>query len=349
MRIRALAIVLLFMASAAFAQMGQPAISKVNPPSGTAAGGTLVTITGSGLFFCPPYMASCIAPVVFFGGRQAAVVEYASERVVVQTPSSSPGACDVVVTNNGGTATLSHGFTFGSTAFERVLLPVFISGEAQGGYGSRWATEIRGFNAGISALRITDHPEIPCQQESACGGYVTSRAFFSPILETERPGTGRFVYVTSGKVGSASLNLRVRDVSRESDTMGTELAVVTAADTFGADSIIPLVNVPFTANYRQKLRIYDFDGEFRRTVRVKVSDGDFAHPLITRDVILSSGPTSIDFPGYPGYAEFDLNTLPELAGHDRVTVTVETPSEGRFWAYVSVTNNVTQQVTHVTP
>ena len=56
-----------------------------------------------------------------------------------------------------------------------------------------------------------------------------------------------------------------------------------------------------------------------------------------------------DYPAYPGQVELDLYLIPELAGLERANVVIETPDEGRWWAFASVTNNNTQLITTVTP
>ncbi|HVS31478.1 MAG TPA: IPT/TIG domain-containing protein [Thermoanaerobaculia bacterium] len=335
MRFKLIAAVLALAASSAFAQFPQPTIDTIQPAEGTARGGTLVTITGAGFESCPPYLVGCTTATVVIGGRVAEVVEVTGSRVVVRTPSNSSGTYDVVVTTRGGTARRVNAFTYGSRAFVRLLLPTFIEGEAPGAHDSRWRTELTGFLRGSGSARVTDDPDAPSSGVVGAGTFV-------PLVGTARPGQGRFIYVTTEAAELLTLNLRARDLSSP-DNLGVEIPVIRSAATFGPDSVIAILNVPIAAQYRQKLRIYDFDGELGRTVRVNI-DG-----VVTRDIVLSAAAESGDFPEYPGYAELDLNLIPELIGRDAVTVTIDTPAEGRFWAYVSVTNNDTQQVTVVTP
>ena len=337
MRFKMIAVVLALAASSAYAQYPQPVITSITPAEGSSVGGTLITITGSGFEFCPAYMAACSTATVRIGGKAAEVVERTAERLVVRTPSHSSGTYDVEVSNLGGTARRTNAFTYGSRAFARFLLPVFIEGEVTGVHGSRWTTELTGFLRGTGTTRVTDEPS------NASADVIGSGVAFTPSVDTERQGLGRFIYVSTEAAERITLNLRARDVSRSSENLGVEVPVVSAQDTFGPDSIIAIINVPVAEQYRQKLRVYDFEGEYGRTVRVNVGG------VVTRELTMSSGDVGGDFPAYPGYAELDLNTIPELQGRNNVTVTIETPDEGRFWAYVSVTNNNTQQVTTVTP
>lgn len=336
MRFKMIAVVLALAASSAYAQYPQPTISTVTPADGSAIGGSLITILGTGFEYCPPYMSACTSATVRIGGKTADVVERAENRLVVRTPSNSVGTYDIEISTLGGTARRANAFTYGSRAFVRFLLPVFIEGEVNGAHDSRWTTELSGFLRGTGTARVTDEPS------NTSADVIASGAAFTPSVDTERQGLGRFIYVSTEAAERITLNLRARDVSRSAENLGVEVPVVSAADTFAADSVIAIINVPVAEQYRQKLRVYDFEGEYGRTVRVNAGG-------VVRDLTMSSGDVGGDFPAYPGYAELDLNAIPELQGLDKITVTIETPDEGRFWAYVSVTNNNTQQVTTVTP
>jgi hypothetical protein len=138
-------------------------------------------------------------------------------------------------------------------------------------------------------------------------------------------------------------------VSRDAENLGTEIPVVGLEQTFAGGADITLVNVPTEAGSRQKIRIYDFDGEYGRSVTVRVYADDGATLLASREIALSEGEVNSDYPAHPGQGEIDLNFISELAGAERVTVVIETPEEGRFWAFATVTNNETQLITTVTP
>jgi len=86
-------------------QVPFPAVTAIDPPSGDAAGGTPVTIRGSG----------------FFPGARVTIGALAAEQVVIVdegtitavTPPNTAGAADVVVTNPGDLdAILAAGFTY---------------------------------------------------------------------------------------------------------------------------------------------------------------------------------------------------------------------------------------------
>jgi hypothetical protein len=82
------------------------AVTSVSPANGSTTGGRTVTINGSG--FQP-------AITVTFGGASATPVgTHTTSQITVTTPAHAAGAVDVQVVNagNGGTATLTGGFTY---------------------------------------------------------------------------------------------------------------------------------------------------------------------------------------------------------------------------------------------
>jgi hypothetical protein len=89
---------------AGFTYVAVPAISSVNPTSGSPAGGTSVVLTGSNFTG---------ATVVTLGGAAATsfIVDSATQITVV-TPAHAAGAVDVVVTTSNGSATAVDGFTY---------------------------------------------------------------------------------------------------------------------------------------------------------------------------------------------------------------------------------------------
>jgi cytochrome c peroxidase len=88
-----------------------PSITSVSPSSGTTAGGTSVTISGSG--FAP-------GATVTFGGVPATTSFSTETFIDVTTPPHGAGSVDVIVTNpNAATVTKVSGFTY--------VLPTIVS------------------------------------------------------------------------------------------------------------------------------------------------------------------------------------------------------------------------------
>ncbi len=87
-----------------------PTVTGIAPSSGTANGGTGVTITGTG------FLSG--ATVTFGGTAATGVTVTSSTTITATTPAHAVGPVDVVVTNTGGqSGTLTSGYTYtGSTS-----------------------------------------------------------------------------------------------------------------------------------------------------------------------------------------------------------------------------------------
>ncbi|WP_281660333.1 putative Ig domain-containing protein [Microvirgula aerodenitrificans] len=81
-----------------------PTLTQVTPPTGSTAGGTTVTLTGTNLTG---------ATAVSFGGSAASsfTVNNATT-ITATTPAHAAGAVNVVATTSNGTATLTNGYTY---------------------------------------------------------------------------------------------------------------------------------------------------------------------------------------------------------------------------------------------
>ncbi|MHC4942090.1 MAG: IPT/TIG domain-containing protein [Planctomycetota bacterium] len=83
-----------------------PSIASVTPGDGGIAGGTAVTITGTGFTTTPD-------TTVTFGGTSAtSVIVVDATTITCTTPAHAAGAVDVTVTNSNGSDTLPNGFTY---------------------------------------------------------------------------------------------------------------------------------------------------------------------------------------------------------------------------------------------
>ena len=105
-------------------QTGLPVITSLAPVTGPAAGGTRVTITGTG--FQPGASVS-------FDGQPATVLSVSPTSVVVSTPARAPGLAGLMLTNpDSQSASRSNAYTYGNTGpFITHVLPD--SGPASGG------------------------------------------------------------------------------------------------------------------------------------------------------------------------------------------------------------------------
>ncbi len=124
-----------------FTYLAAPTVSGVTPGSGPPAGGTTVTITGSGF-------VAYTTTVTIGGVAAAGVLVGSAGSLTAITPAGTAGAKVVVVTTPGGAATLTGGFTY--------LAAPTVSGVAPGsgpwGGGTTVTITGSGFVAGATAV-----------------------------------------------------------------------------------------------------------------------------------------------------------------------------------------------------
>jgi hypothetical protein len=118
---------------------------------------------------------------------------------------------------------------------------------------------------------------------------------------------------------------------------------------------LELINVAREARFRIMLRIYALPESSNPMVRVRYYDMSSDRLLFTEDVVLQTYPLASGVPGVlsitpSSIARGGIETIPALEGVTALRVEVAPASTDlRFWAFASVTNNDTQQVTAVTP
>ena len=350
-----------FCALLALPLFAQPKITNIQPVSGSVIGQTAVTITGSGFFTCP-VCSPPTPPAVAFGGVPASSVRLYDEfTIIAVAPPHLPGHADVAVAQWNGTATLPDAFDyFGAPgdAFDRVLLPIYLE-PIHGQFGSEFRTAFETMNRGTSELPVyglsrncgTSSAITPCTNVDPLSmPAVMPQNGTSTIPRYKDGNPGRLLFVPRGRSADLLVNLRAFDVSRNLFSFGTQMPVVRDTD-FREDKIV-LLGVPYDLNFRNTLRIYA-DSSESRIVTVKAGD---APPV---DVTLSPG-ADIFQPAIATFTAFPLAptpvTPPSAVPIQTVVITmsstVPTPAPqypARIWAFVSSTNNTTQEITTITP
>ena len=114
--------------------------------------------------------------------------------------------------------------------------------------------------------------------------------------------------------------------------------------------VFHLQAIPFNRDYRQSLRIFDLDGMDGATVRVRIfTTGN--DPVVDTVLVLHR-PSSPDVDGRPGAPAFAAvhnlaQTFPAIGNADLATIDIEPLTPGmQIWAFVTSTNNLTQQFNH---
>lgn len=309
---------------------------ELHPSAVPTFGGTRLRATG---ISCG---ATCDDVRIDIGGVQATNVAQATDGAVwFDAPPHAAGLVDVSITL-GDAVSRSRGAIYyydraELSVFERVLFPVLFS--ADGANGSRWVSEA-----------VVSNPR-PWFVENVNTLDVMRACLLYPCGERLTPGSiGRFengfprgvvLHVPRSEAADLAFSLRVRDVSRQAEGFGTQVPVVRESElTHGG--MVALLDVPLDPRYRVKLRAYVLDPVV----------GIGSPQIIARNTKTNAVRVNKTFElqrsgqDQPHYAEVDL---PAGDANERVNVYLRFPLDATAWAFATVTNNATQQVTIVTP
>lgn len=329
----------------------EPVLTSVSPSSGPAAGGTAVTIKGTGFGTCvicsPP-----LPPAVYFAGVPAASVTLVDATTIVAvTPPMLSLTVDVTLFQFDGSSFLPQAFTFtGQTGYEPVLLPIF-SPPVRGALGSEFVTEVTASNRGdapvdylgVDTACFLYSPVLgPLNLRTMEGGIGKSTAI-PPDCNYDR--AARILYVKAASANHTSFNVRVHDTSRNASSHGTEIPAVRRSDMTTGPIVLP--GVPADDRFRAMLRVYTMSN---RESQVAVTINGVTSYVTLQPGVDLFEPAYGTFTGFPRREE-----LP--AGQEKFNVAVSPvvpitspPSFAEpFWAFITVTNNATQEITSITP
>lgn len=234
----------------------------------------------------------------------------------------------------------------------RVLLPV-IALAAPGRLGSVWQTDLAAFNAANTRTRILFSRACV----SVCTGgeslLEAGRTFNLSALPDRDGGPGVLLYLLDDDA-QVAFNLRVRDLSQQASSFGTELPVVQEGQTFGKP--FDLLSVPLVERFRHMLRVYDITGA-AGVAHVQYYSEQTGRLVREFDVNLAPARLSSQLldgttiPLFPAYGSVIDPVLPgDLSNGDTLRIHLTpTSSSQRLWAFATVTNNDTQELTTITP
>jgi hypothetical protein len=331
-------------------------------PSGVAgtAGGGIAEISFTA---CPAN--DCRGAQVFFGATQATSVRVDGTRVLAVTPPSTrTGPVDVRVRIGEQEWIRPSGLTYVSPAqYETFVLPSLTNNVISGAFGSRWKVDHSVYNGNEVALTAgVDfmHASVDCPVLCIAPPSVPARLVRPiPVDDPFRRAPNWMIHVRKPMESALRWSLRVRDLSRQEESFGTELPVTRERDFAPRQQ---LFDVPLQPRFRQTLRVYALPAGATCCTPVSVrffsiEDSALLHettaqlhrPAGSVGTLDAPSAGSPDFPIQPETAELDfLGRIAQLAGRDRIRIEVD---GGRrlIWGYVSITNNDTQQVTIVSP
>jgi hypothetical protein len=154
-----------------------PTITSVTPNSGPTAGGTPVTIAGSGFV---------VGATVAIGGAATDVVVDSETEITARTPATAAGPVEVVVSDKNGTSTLGPSYTY-------IPPPPTVTLNAPAPLSNNTTPSFTGSASGMSQVTIeiykgTSATGVPVSSAAAApgtgGSWVSGKA--SPVLENGR-------------------------------------------------------------------------------------------------------------------------------------------------------------------
>lgn len=245
--------------------------------------------------------------------------------------------------------------------FVKILLPIAAHPIA-GAFGSEFQTTVSIYNGaphplrGVGIVSPTDYsyavgmkncypPQCPQPKtiESGSSGYIQAN------MEADQPGT--MLTIRRSFAPKVELSIHVTDTSRSGFTAGSEIPVV-PEDKFRR-GMLSLIGLPGDRRYRTTLRIYGPDGEDNEPVVIRFYSGNGTAAIAEHTVTLKAADNRpFSASGFPSYAQVGsvAAEFPGVAGFDPVRIEVQPVSPTlRFWAFATVTNNETQQLTTFSP
>lgn len=340
----------LFSAPILFAQ---PTVTTILPASGSTTGGDFVHVRGDQLHglvtFCPG--VSCTNSVKF-GDAFGRIVSNSVSEIVAIAPPHAPGSVDVTVTITGVATpvVVANGYRYqnrGQFDVERILIPIAASGP--GPNSARFETEILITNAGDELVGIGGAtlegpgPFFPPPKVLP----HTTRTFTDLMRNSPRNAGGVFLYYYFARSArDVIVKVRVHDTSRDSSGFGVEIPAVSDLD---FASTVRLPGIPTDPRFRATLRIYAYDATNCGPVTLRVRDNADGALLATVPVALAVDHALPET--FPASAQVSLDPIiAPLRDHPRLRIDLADSDAVRpIWAFASITNNQTQEITLVTP
>lgn len=328
-----------------------------SPAIGPTTGGTEVVLFADAVHCYSSDTTRCPLPEVTFNGVPATVnaERFAAGSLVVMTPPNAKGIAEVIVS---GPRATKHGRVFryydredapSPSMFERVLLPVYFFGP--GAFGSRWTTEISLRNNApyvVEPYRPLPSavicPLVPCSPKIPASSTISS-------LDLGASRSGGVLFFIPGEVApNVHFGSLVRDTSHSAEGWGTEVRAVREREF--RTGRMELLNIPISPKYRVALRVYNVDSVDEAVgITIFGMNGGQTRVMTTlalrsSDPCATNDPCASDEPAFAMIGDL-VAAFPELAGEHSVRMQVF--SSSRAWAFVSVTNNETQEVTIISP
>ncbi|HEV3263899.1 MAG TPA: IPT/TIG domain-containing protein [Acidimicrobiales bacterium] len=218
-----------------FTYFAPPTVTGVSPDNGVPAGGTSVTITGTGLSG---------ATAVHFGVNLATGVTCSATSCTVTAPAGSAGTVDVTVTTPRGTSAANppgDQFTYEAAPTVTAISPT--AGPVAGGtaititgtgFIGATAADIGGSNACTSAFTVVSATSITCDTPAGSAGTVDVTVTTPQGTSAANPPGDQFTYEAAPTATGVSPDTGPPSGGTSATITGTNLTGATAVD-FGAN------------------------------------------------------------------------------------------------------------------
>lgn len=254
--------------------------------------------------------------------------------------------------------------------WEKVLLPVVASTEVEGVNGARFGTAI----SAIAVDGTVPYFPVYAVEGAALGpprfGTLAPEKVTPLFLLTSYSRSGRLLYLDPASAGHLTLAAYLYSRSGSGDVYQETAVPVVRSDRFltstanilGVRSSYRYADRPNSTcrnaspQFRHALRIYDVDGRGDAVVRVRIYTEDGLESTLRQETTVMLSRREGDDATYPAFAEMAMDefcrpfscAIPCAGGMERVEISPLSPGL-RFWAVVSATDNVTQQVSLAFP
>jgi len=303
---------------------GDITVATVTPSSGLIAGGTIVHVHGTNLLGAPLACASVQCSVyVQFGDTLGKILFDSVDEIVVVAPPHAAGPVDLVVNVPVSTPlTLKNAFIYqdpGDTTV-RVLLPIATG--SGGLFNTSWKTDILAHNETTTSIDVAG---------------TTIPPMATRPLTLLPPSTGMFLEIPRRVFDSVTITTHVHDTTHDAESLGVDIPSI--PETQFRPGVV-LNGIPNDPRYRVLLRVYGYPGGAGYPLVVRIRD-DQNGQLLDQQVYDVSRTD-------PAYLQLPVSAAP-TSSVLRVEVTGADRFASAIWAFITLTNDVTQSVTTITP